>query len=139
MTKTEHHQLEPRLIGNHLTSQSGLPLIRKPQEKRTCGAIICFLHPLSVWWREGGGGGGSREADAVVSSFFHSLLPGAVQFLDSSLSASSRLLLSDFCSNLLPPCLLWSLSPRLDTSRSGTRLSRHNHGKRSAKPQFNSL
>lgn len=127
-TETERHQLEAALMGNHLSSQSGLPLIRKPRQRdhrgrkrEHVGAIICFLHPLSVCWRERGGG--NWEAGAGASSFFHAVLPGAVQFLDSSLAAPSRLLLSGFCSNLLPPCRLRSSSPWPETPRSGTRLS----------------
>lgn len=89
-------------------------------EKRTCGGDHLF--PPSCICLVEGGGGGNWEAAAGASSFFHSVLPGAVQFLDSSLSASSRLPLSDFSSNLLPPCLPWSSSPRRDTSRSGTGL-----------------
>lgn len=54
-------------MGNHLSSQSGLPLIRKPRQRddrgkkrEHVGVIICFLHPLSVCWREGG-----REGETI--------------------------------------------------------------------------
>lgn len=63
-----------------------------------------------------------REGENTwVSSFFHpvSVLPGAVQFLDSSLSISSRLLLSISCSSLLPPHLSWSSVLWLETSKPG--------------------
>lgn len=60
-----------------------------------------------------------------MSSFFHlvSVLPGAVQFLDPSLSISSRLPLSISCSSLLPPHLSWSLLLWLETSKPGTCLA----------------
>lgn len=51
---------------------------------------------------------------------FSSVSPGVVQFLDPSLSVSSRLLLLSLsCSSLLPPHLSWSWW--LETSKPATR------------------
>lgn len=87
------------------------------------GAIICFT-PLLPFFPSrplcsGGGGGGG------VSSFFHPVLPGAVQFLDPPISGSSRLLLSISCSSLLPPCRSWSSLLWPETSKPATLQHAH--------------
>lgn len=124
-------------MGNHLTSQSGLPHIRQRENKGSeKGRKIEHVE------REGGGSfvshflllfiqialcsQGGRGRDARVSSFFHPVcvLPGAVQFLDPSLSSSSRLLLSISCSSFLPPHLSWSSLLWTETSKPGLEQKR---------------
>lgn len=128
------------LVGHHPTLQSGLPHIRTPTQRdrggqgnRTCGggghlfpAFAPFLSTsLSLLWRRWGVAvvvGGTW-----VSSFFHPVLPGAVQFLDPPPSGSSRLLLSISCSSLLPPRRSRSSLLRSETSKPATL--QHVHSK----------
>lgn len=98
---------------------------QKRQNMRADHLIPTFSHsfhlPLSVLEgeeRAKNGGGGGR-----LSSFFHPVLPGGVQFLEPSLSISSRLLLSISCSSLLPPHLPWSSLLGLETAKPGRGLS----------------
>lgn len=110
---------------------------REGRKDGTCGVIICFRVLLQFFFSPSlcsGGWEGEKEEEEEggghthtwVSSFFHpvSILPGAVQFLDPSLSISSRLLLSTSCSSLLPPHLSWSSLLWLETSKPGRCLSK---------------
>lgn len=89
-------------------------------------SLFFFFHlPHCSGCREEGKDGGREGKSTWMSSFFHlvSVLPGAVQFLDPSLSSSSRLPLSISCSSLLPPHLSGSFLLWLETSKPGTCLS----------------
>lgn len=149
MTESERRSPQPVLLGNGLTSQSGLARIRKPKqrererlEKQHMQGDHLFPHLCSLsfilsggvgWgWRgrgcfgQGRGEGGCAHTHAHTHSavLFLSLLPGAVQFLDPSPPISSRLLLSISCSSLLPPRLPWSSPSATSTSAPGTSFSR---------------
>lgn len=130
VTESERRSPQPVLLGNRLTSQSGLARIRKPKqrererlEKQHMQGDHLFPHLCSLSFihsRVRGRGGGCTHS-AVL---FLSLLPGAVQFLDPSPPISSRLLLSISCSSLLPPRLPWSSPSATDASTPGTSFYR---------------
>lgn len=136
MTESERRSPQPVLLGNRLTSQSGLARIRKPKqrererlEKQHMQGDHLFPHLCSLSFILSGGVGGvlgvgGPHTHTHTAVLFLSLLPGAVQFLDPSPPISSRLLLSISCSSRLPPRLPWSSPSATDTSTPGTSFSR---------------
>lgn len=121
-----HCLLLRALVGNHLTSQFGLPHIRKSKcggGQKGQGVVRMVWSPSLCSGEEESGERGRGERTWVSS--FHLVLPGGVQFfVPFCKSVSSLLLLSVSCSSLLPIHLSWSSLLWLETSKPEWRQKR---------------